>query len=364
MSEDTDQEDKHYDPTPRKLQQAREKGDVPQSKELHGLALYLGLLASCGIFGPWMVDHIGTHLSLFIRNAHSLVVQENEMSMAYAVADLITEVIIGLSPIIVGIMVAPLLSMIAQNSITFSASKLELKLERISLIQGFKNKFGKNAMVEFLKGNVKIGMIGIGVLIISIPLLEESPAWVGTDSHLLGLILGHIWLKIIIAVTIIAGVIGIFDFLWQRYAFTQKMMMSFKEIKDENKDSEGDPHMKHKRKEKGREIAMNQMLAEVPKADVVVVNPTHYAVALKWEGAKGTAPVCIAKGTDEIALAMKAKAAECKVPVRADAPLARTLFAVVEIGDEIREEHYAAVAAALRFAAQMRKKEKNKAYSE
>lgn len=364
MSEDTDQEDKHYDPTPRKIEKAREQGDIAQSKELHGLALYLGLLAACTIFGPWMVEHIGVNLSLFMQNAPMLIVADNPVSMADALGDLILQVMFGISPLVIGIMVGPLVSMIAQDSITFSTSKLELKLDRISLIQGFKNKFGKNAIVEFLKGTVKIGLIGIGVTIISIPLFEESPAWVGTNSHLLGLILAKIWIEIIIAVTIIATVIGIFDFIWQRYAFMQKMMMSFQEIKDESKDSEGDPHMKHKRKEKGREIAMNQMLAEVPKADVVIVNPTHYAVALKWEGGKGAAPICIAKGTDEIALAIKSKAKESKIPVRPDPPLARTLYAVVEIGEEIREEHYAAVAAALRFAAQMRKKQKQKVYSE
>jgi len=362
MSEDTDQDDKNYDPTPRKIEQAREKGDVPQSKELHGLALYLGLLAACGVMGPWMVDYLGTHLSLFIVNATSLIHSGTTEALSQMLADLIIHVFIGISPIILGITVGPLLSMIAQDSITFSPSKLELKPDKLSLIQGFKNKFGRDALVEFLKGNIKVGAIGFGVVIISIPLFEEAPSWVNTDAHLLGLILGHIWIQIIIAVTVIAAIIGIFDFLWQRYAFMQKMMMSFQEIKDEHKDSEGDPHMKSKRKEKGREIAMNQMVAEVPKADVVIVNPTHYAVALKWSGMKGSAPICIAKGTDEIALAMKAKAKESDVPVKPDAPLARTLFAVVEIGEEIRPEHYAAVAAALRFATQMRKKKKQSIY--
>ncbi len=362
MSEDTEQEDKNFDPTPRKLEQAREKGDVPQSRELHGLALYLGLLISCVTTGQWMIDYIGTRLSLFIVNAPTLLVASNTKALAHALGELMLHVILGISPLLAGIMIAPLLSMIAQDSITVSFSKLELNFDRVSLLKNFKNKFGRDALVEFLKGNVKVGMIGAGVIIISLPLIDASPSWIGTDAHLLGVILGHIWIQIIIAVTAIATVIGVFDFLWQRYIFMQKMMMSFQEIKDEHKDTEGDPHFKHKRKEKGREIAMKQMVAEVPKADVVIVNPSHYAVALKWSGAKGTAPICIAKGTDEIALAMKAKAAEHNVPIRADAPLARTLFAVVEIGEQIREEHYAAVAAALRFATQMRKKQAQKVY--
>jgi len=362
MSEDTDQDDKNFDPTPRKLEQAREKGDIPQSKELHGLALYLGLLVACVAMGEWMIDYMGKHLLSFLANAPSLLIGDNMQSLSHALGELVMHVFIGVSPIIVGITVGPIISMIAQDSITFSVSKLEIKLDKLSLLKGMKNKFGRDALVEFFKGNVKVTAIAIGVIVISMPLLEASPSWIGTNAHLLGLILGHIWLKIIVAVTIIAAIIGVFDFLWQRYAFMQKMMMSMQEIKDENKDMEGDPHFKHKRKEKGREIAMNQMLAEVPKADVVIVNPTHYAVALKWGGMKGSAPICIAKGTDEIALAMKAKAKECNVPIKPDAPLARTLFAVVDIGQEIREEHYAAVAAALRFATQMRKKHKQKIY--
>ena len=362
MSEDNDQEDKNFDPTPRKLEQAREKGDVPQSRELHGFALYLGLLTPCALLGEWMVDYVGTKLSVFMRDAPFLLVGSNIQALSNALGELLFHVVIGISPIVSGIMVAPLLSMIAQNSITFSPSKLEFNFERLSLVQGFKNKFGRNAIVEFLKGNVKVSFIAFGVGIISMPLFESAPSWIGTNANLLGLILGHIWLQIIIAVTAIGAVISVFDYLWQRYIYNQKMMMSFQEIKDENKDMEGDPHFKHKRKEKGREIAMKQMVAEVPKADVVIVNPSHYAVALKWTGKKGTAPICIAKGTDEIALAMKAKAFEYKIPVRPDAPLARTLFAAVDIGEEIRPEHYAAVAAALRFATQMRKKQAQKVY--
>ena len=362
MSEDTDQEDKNFDPTPKKLEQAREKGDVPQSRELHGFALYLGLLAACVFMGDWIVSYIGQILSVFMRDAPLLLIGNNTKDLAHALGELTMHVIFAISPIIIGITIAPIISMIAQNSITWSPSKLELNFDKLSIIQGFKNKFGKNALVEFLKGNIKVCLIGIGVFIISVPLVDAAPSWIGTNANLLGLILGNIWIEVIIAVTTIAAVIGIFDFLWQRYIFNKKMMMSFQELKDESKESEGDPHFKHKRKEKGREIAMNQMLAEVPKADVVIVNPTHYAVALKWSGKKGTAPICIAKGTDEIALAMKAKAAEHKIPVRPDAPLARTLFAVVEIGEQIREEHYAAVAAALRFATQMRKKQAKKIY--
>lgn len=360
--EDDDNDDKNFEPSQRKLDQAREKGDVPQSKELHGLGLYIGLLLPSFVLGEWMVDFIGSKLVVFLSDAPSLIIGNNTKGLSYALGELLLYVILGVSPLFIGMMVLPILSMVAQNSITFSWSKLELKFDRLSLLSNFKNKFGRDAMVEFLKGNIKISFIAIGVYMISKPIIEASPAWVGSDGNLLGLIIGNIWMQVIIAVTIVGAAISVADFLWQRYAFHQKMMMSFQELKDEHKDMEGDPHMKHKRKEKGREIAMKQMVAKVPEADVVIVNPTHYAVALKWSGEKGTAPLCIAKGTDEIALAMKAKAAQSSVPVREDAPLARTLFASVDIDEQIRPEHYAAVAAALRFASAMRKKQKQRVY--
>jgi flagellar biosynthetic protein FlhB len=112
-----------------------------------------------------------------------------------------------------------------------------------------------------------------------------------------------------------------------------------------------------KRRERGKEIALSKTLAQVPNADVVIMNPTHYAVALKWSQQKGTAPICIAKGVDSVALAMRKKAEECKVPIQQDPPLARALYATVEVDDEVREEHYKAVAAAIKFAMEIRRKQ-------
>jgi flagellar biosynthetic protein FlhB len=131
--------------------------------------------------------------------------------------------------------------------------------------------------------------------------------------------------------------------------------MSHQEIREETKQSEGDPYMKAERRQRGREIATNRMLLDVPKADVVIVNPTHYAVALQWARTRGSAPVCVAKGQDDVALRIREIAAEAKVPIHSDPPTARALHAAVEIGHEIRPEHYRAVAAAIRFADRMRK---------
>jgi flagellar biosynthetic protein FlhB len=136
--------------------------------------------------------------------------------------------------------------------------------------------------------------------------------------------------------------------------------MSHQELKEEGKQAEGDPHIRAQRRERARQIANNRMMLAVPEADVVIANPTHYAVALKWRRQDGLAPVCLAKGVDEVALAIRSRAEEAGVPVRTDPPTARSIHGLVDIGQEIRAEHFKAVAAAIIFADEMRQKAKEK----
>jgi flagellar biosynthetic protein FlhB len=150
--------------------------------------------------------------------------------------------------------------------------------------------------------------------------------------------------------------------MWQYANHLKKNRMSLKEIQDEAKQSEGDPHFKQMRRQRGYEIAMNKMLSEVPTADVVIVNPTHFAVALKWDRASGAAPVCVAKGQDEIAARIRETAGEAKVPIFSDPPTARAIYATVGLGAQIERDHYRAVAAAIRFAADIRAKARKQQY--
>jgi flagellar biosynthetic protein FlhB len=166
------------------------------------------------------------------------------------------------------------------------------------------------------------------------------------------------FLMVVLAVSLSIAAI---DYVWQYFEHIRKNRMSHKELRDEAKESEGDPHLKGERRRRGMDIATNRMLADVPKADVVIVNPTHYAVALKWSRKKGAAPTCVAKGVDEVAARIREAAAEAGVPVHRDPPTARALHATVEIGREIGADHYKAVAAAIRFAERMRARARGKA---
>jgi flagellar biosynthetic protein FlhB len=168
-------------------------------------------------------------------------------------------------------------------------------------------------------------------------------------AELLRLAIGLLAIVLAISLTI-----GGIDFVWQRAEHLRKHRMSRKEMTDEQKDAEGDPMMKQQRRQKAMEVANTQMLADVPEADVVIVNPTHYAVALKWSREAGSAPVCVAKGVDHVAARIREVADESAVPIHSDPPTARALHATVEIGQEIPPDHYQAVAAAIRFAERIR----------
>ena len=211
-------------------------------------------------------------------------------------------------------------------------------------------------LFEFAKSTVKLVVYAV---ILAVFLKGRMPQILAVPHLSPGMAMAgmfRICIDFLLLVVVVAGVVAIADYLWQYFDLRHRNRMTHQEVKDEVKQSEGDPHVKQQRRQKGTQIALNQMLGDVPEADVVIVNPTHYAVALKWDRASNAAPVCVAKGVDEIAARIRERAAEAGVPLHRDAPTARALHAAVEIGEEIRPEHYRPVAAAIRFAETMRKR--------
>ena len=234
--------------------------------------------------------------------------------------------------------------------------KLKPKLSKISPLSNAKNKFGRSGLFEFAKSFTKLSIYSV---ILGFFLFSKLTTIVGTmylNPQMATVVLLELSMQFFGLVCVVMLLIGGVDYMWQYQEHLRKNRMSHKEMMDEFKQNEGDPHMKQKRRQKGYEIAMNQMLTDVPDADVVIVNPTHYAVALKWSRLPGEAPVCVAKGVDEIAARIREAAAEAGVPIHRDPPTARALHASVEIGQEIMPDQYQAVAAAIRFAEMMRKK--------
>lgn len=354
MSEDDDSS-REFEPTPHKLEEARKRGDLVRSSEITVAAAYGGfVLAALGL-GAASLTHFGSRAMVFLDQADTLSSQLLGGGTAVA-GGLIGGLLLPLAPWFALPAVLVLIALWAQRAVVVAPEKIMPKLSRINPIATAGQKFGRTGLFEFAKSFVKLVVIAV---ILSKFILRELPTILLTQQMTAPLATGQ-FLEMIVSfvllLLLLAAVIGGIDYLWQRAEFLRRNRMTRKELTDEMKQSEGDPHIKAQRRQKAVEIATKQMIADVAKADVVIVNPTHYAVALKWERGSRRAPVCVAKGVDEIAARIREVAMQAGVPLHADPPTARALHASVEVGEEIRPEHYRAVAAAIRFAEKMRRR--------
>ena len=357
MSEEGDDTEREHEPSQKKLDDARKRGDVPRSADLTAAAVYAGLVLALVIAGNSAIERFGSAGMTLLGQADRLAPMFLRAGRAPA-AGLLTSFALPLLPLLVVPLIAALLSMAGQRSLTFSPEKLAPKLSRISIITAFGQKFGRDGLFAFANNCAKLLVVCVLVAVLvsrhasdTLLALHLAP---GQSTALLVQILLEFLMLALLSTLVFGGV----DYGWQWLQHRRRNRMSRQEMVDEHKDSEGDPHMKGHRRQRGREIAMNQMLQDVAKADVIVVNPTHYAVALKWKRGDRSAPICVAKGVDDIAARIREKAAEVGIPIHRDPPTARAIHASVEVGAPIRAEHFKAVAAAVRFAEAMRKKAK------
>lgn len=356
MSEGDDSEKSHA-PSQRRLDEARKKGDVPRSADLTTAAVYGGLLVAIFVAGAGALQSAGTAAMVMLGQADRLAPMMLHAGRA-PTAGLLQAFALPFLPMLALPMVTAILGVIAQRGLVISPEKLMPKLSRISPIAAFGQKFGRDGLFAFGKSLTKAVVVCL-LLAVLLPrhaasVLISSQVSPGQSSLLLLQILTQFLFLAFLSTLVFGGL----DYGWQYLQHRRRNMMSRQEMVEENKDSEGDPHMKGHRRQRAREIAMSQMLADVARADVVLVNPTHYAVALKWKRGDRSAPVCLAKGTDDIAARIREKAAAAGVPIHRDPPTARAVYATVEIGAPIRPEHFKAVAAAIRFAEAMRKRAK------
>lgn len=356
MSAPDDDTEKEYEASQQKLDDARKKGEVPRSADLGTAALYAGFLLSFLMTGSYMVQSAGVMMMQMLGNADQISRHFFDGSASTYAGSWLR--VLGSSLFSIFLIPAAfvLVAFIAQRALIFAPEKLKPKLSRISPISGAKNKFGRGGLFEFFKSFTKLAIYGSLAWLFLIARTEEIIGAIHLDPGRVTLSFTTMTLRFLGLVFLIALTIGAIDFFWQRQEHLRKHRMSRKELQDEHKNQEGDPHFKQQRRQKGQAIAMNQMLAEVATADVIVVNPEHFAVALKWDRGSGQAPVCVAKGVDEVAFKIRERAQEAGIPIQRDPPTARALFATVDIGQEILREHYKAVAAAIRFADEIRGK--------
>ncbi|KPP89273.1 MAG: flagellar biosynthetic protein FlhB [Rhodobacteraceae bacterium HLUCCA08] len=349
-------DDKQYEPTQKKLDDARKKGDLPKSNDLITAGAYAGLLIAAMTLGPVALKGMGTTLAGLLDQADRLSDDSFNGGGGRFAGALIGDMARHSLAIFAPPFLLALLMVLGQRSLVFAPSKLAPKLSRISLIENAKQKFGRSGLFEFAKSTTKLTIYSTilfiylwGQLPRMLGAMQLSPAMMVVE--LLKIVVGLLGMVLAVSLTL-----ALIDMVFQRAEHARKNRMSRKELMDELKESEGDPMMKQQRREKAVSIATNQMLRDVPEAAVVIVNPTHFAVALKWDPSAPHAPICVAKGVDLVAARIREIAQENAVPIHSDPPTARALHATVEIGEEIRPDHYAAVAAAIRFADMLRAK--------
>jgi flagellar biosynthetic protein FlhB len=342
MAEGDEDLEKTEEPTSRKIEEAIKKGQVAFSREVTSFLLFVAL----AILVVWMVPLLGakslSFLQRFIASPHDIMINyENFDNFFY---NLFLEGIkIYFAPLLACLFVVILASMI-QTGIIFSAEPLMPKLEKISLLKGFGRIFSMRSIVEFLKGFIKIIILGYATYIIFQN--NENLILASAELSLKGImaIMAKLSFKVILAACILMFLVAILDYLYQKYEFLKSLRMTKQELKEEYKQSEGSPEIKAKLKQIRQERARKRMVAAVPKADVVIRNPTHYAIALKYEFASMKAPVVLALGQDLIALNIIKIAEENKVPVITNRNLAKALYETAELDEEIPLEHYKAVA--------------------
>lgn len=354
--------DKPFEPTPEKLRKARERGEVARSTDLSVLAAYSGLILSILALGQAATAKFGTGLLVLLDQPDRLAPLVFEGAPAAPIGGLLGTLATALAPIFGIPALAVLLVVLAQRAFVVTPKKARPKLSRISLISNARNKFGRSGLFEFAKSSAKLVAYSAGLAAFLHAHLTDIVAASAAEAAIAISYMTDLVLRFMVAVFLISVAIGAIDFLWQKSEYLRKNRMSHKEIADETKEAEGDPQMKSQRRRRGQEIASSRMMSDVPSADVVVVNPTHFAVALKWSRKPGAAPVCVAKGVDELAANIRHVAAEAGVPIHSDPPTARALHASTAIGDEIDPTHYQAVAAAIRFAETMRRKARERPF--
>lgn len=347
MADDTDPESKTEEPSAKRLSDARAKGDVVKSADIPQLASLVGAVSMIILAGGWLARDLSSALYPFIAHAGTI-----DLSSGGAMVVMKQATLAALPSLILVMVVSALagaFAHIAQSGFLLTPDKLKPDFAKLDLIKGLGRIFGPDGLVQFAKSTVKVLVTALIAWMLLKPHVGEVRNLVGLDPAAVLPEALKLSKSLLIAVIIFMTATAAFDWFWQRHRFMNRMRMTLQEVKDEFKQSDGDPHIKGKRRQIQMQRSRQRMMQAVPKATVVVMNPTHYAVALRYEQGETPAPLCVAKGVDELALKIRAVAEEHGVPVLEDPPLARALYASVEVDEEIPVEHFEAVAKVISF---------------
>ena len=347
MSEGPDRESKTEEATPRKLEQAREKGDGAKTMDLGSFATLASSSAVVLMAGGWLSRNMVSQLTPFFSHPQDMVLQGHSgvevfryAMMAAAPALLIVMLTTG---------VAGAAANVLQSGLRLTPEKLKPDFSKLSIAKGLQRMFGPDSLMAFVKSLVKVAMTAAIAWWVLNPVLPQFSSLSALDPMAMLPFCMDILKRLVFAVAALTLCVAAADWLWQRQRFLTRMRMTKEEVKEDYKSTEGDPHVRARQKQIRHQRARQRMMQAVPGATVVVMNPTHYAVALKYEQGEDAAPTCVAKGLDTLALKIRSVAEEAGVPVIEDPPLARALYAAVDIDEMIPPAHYEAVAKIIGF---------------
>lgn len=349
---ETENEDRTERASEKRLQEARDKGEIPRSRDLSGAMVVLAGSSILLSYSSSMYAHMRRVYQIGFGYSRDALFSDGLMSRALHAA--LGEMFGLLLPVFAATLLAAIGASVLIGGFNFSSQALVPSFQRLDPISGFGRLFSLNGLIELAKSLLKVAVIGIALVLL---LRHDEAAVMATSREAIGSGVGRALALVAHAAMLFAailGVIGGVDALWQRFDYERRHRMSKQELKDEHKESEGDPHMKGRIRQMQQQMARRRMIQDVPKADVIVVNPTHFAVALRYDDARMRAPRVVAKGLDVLAQQIRLVADAHRIPLVEAPPLARALYATTEIGHEIPSALYVAVAQILAYVYQLK----------
>ncbi|MBJ7410441.1 MAG: flagellar biosynthesis protein FlhB [Phenylobacterium sp.] len=347
MSDAPEKDSKTEEATPQKLEKAKAKGDGVKTPDLGPFAVLAAVSGVLVMAGGWLAKDMANRLLPFFAHPADMSVE------GHGGVEILRYAMLAGAPALLAVMLTAAVAgsgaSLMQTGLRFTPDKLKPELSKISPKKGFERMFGPDGLMQFAKSLVKVSVIAILAWWILKPVVPKFSSLSALDVGAILPFCMDILKRLVFAVVGLSLLVAGGDWFWQRQRFLTRQKMTKEEVKEDYKNSEGDPHVKARQKQLRYERARRRMMQAVPQATVVVMNPTHYAVALKYEQGETAAPMCVAKGLDSLALKIRAIAEEAGVPVIEDPPLARALYASVDIDEMIPPAHFEAVAKIIGF---------------
>ncbi len=349
-----DQDQKTESPTGKRLGEARDRGQLPISREMANWILFVGILIVTSFAAPPMASQLVSTLRVFLEMPDAISLEGFGLQTVFYH----TMLHVGLATLIIFAILAAaaVLGTMIQTGLFASVELIQINFERVLFLPGLKRLFSTTALVELGKSFGKLIVLGTMTFFVLLPIVQELPQFAGRDLIDTMHYMHHQAIHLIIMLMIVFSFIAIGDLIFQRYSYYKSLRMTKTEVKDEYRQQEGDPLIKNRLRQIRIEKARKRMMAQVPKADVIVTNPTHYAIALKYDNTKMSAPVVLAKGINRVADRIRDVADEHEIPLVSNPPLARALYETVEIDQEIPTQHYRAVAEVISFVYKLKKR--------